>query len=135
MKSVDIAKLGNILNMKNVFALYLYELLQLDKTARMRIKELRDKLMFVIEHYHQKEINSLMQQLVKRTNGYSVLTRYDLVSALKRAKPFGVLAAFALYEDEGNEACMLHLLDPKPTHYRGKPLLIRFGFTNPLKPR
>lgn len=130
MSTVDISQLGNLLNMKNVFSLYVNKRLgQKNKQAQNILSDLRKNLLQGIRHTSYQQVNQIMQQLVKRTSRYSVLTRISLEKALERAAPFKLLIASALYEDMGMDEALLYLLHPSvKTEYRGKQLLSRFGF-------
>lgn len=135
MKTVDISRMGNILNMGNIFSLYVEQICSSpDKTAQNRISEIRKDIFNDIRHFSYAEINTLMRDLVLRTSRYSVLTRNDLEKSLEKASVYQVLVAAALIEDEGQHEAMLYLLHPVKSTYKGKDLLIRFEFIdNPEK--
>jgi hypothetical protein len=135
MKTVDISQMGNILNMGNIFSLYVEQICSSpDKTAQNRISKIRKDILNDIRHFSYAEINTLMRDLILRTSRYNVLTRNDLEKSLEKASVYQVLVAAALIEDEGQHEAMLYLLHPVKSGYKGKDLLMRFGFIdNPEK--
>lgn len=131
MKTADIAQMGKLLNMSNVFTLYMNQILaQPDGLAQARLKALRKVIQNEISHIGRDELNHLMNQLTKRTTSYSVLTRYNLEKALECASPITILVVSALLEDEDQQEAFLYLLHHVKHPYKGKELLERFGFTS-----
>lgn len=129
MTTVDISRMGNLLNMSNVFSLYVEQLFaSADRSAQNRMSEVRRALLNDIRHFSYQEVNSLLGDLTQRTSRFSVLTRNDMETALEKASPYHVLVTAALVEDEGQHEAMLYLLCPVKTIYKGKELLIRFQF-------
>lgn len=128
---VDISRMGNVLNMRSVFSMYVKELFATPgSNAQARMNELRKSLLHTIHHFSYAEVNSLMADLVRRTSNYQVLTRNDLEKALTNATPFHLLATSAMMEDEGQHEAMLYLLYPAKDIYKRKTLLARYGFIN-----
>ena len=131
MSTVDISRMGNLLNMSNVFSLYMDQLCKdADRTAANRLSQIRRDVLKLINQLAVADINFIMCDLVERTSDYEVLTRRDIVRALDRATPFHLLSTAALIEDEGWGEGLIYLLHPVKGRYKGKELLTRFHFVD-----
>ena len=132
--TVDISRMGNLLNMSNIFSMFIKEVFASPSdNAKLLMKEIRNKLSYTIRHFSYEDVNALMDKLKNRTSRYSVLTRTDIEKSLEKATPFQLLSAAAIFQDESPQSAMLFLLHPVRNNYKGKELLMRFGFIDNAK--
>lgn len=137
MNHVHASELGDLLNIRSVFSMYIKSQLKSEHSPVRKIfASIRATFMNKIRHLGYIQLNTLMLELVKTSSRYSVLTRVSLEQAVNKATPYQILTASLINEDLSSEDAMLYLLSPeKKSPYTRRVLLERSGIIEPeLKP-
>jgi hypothetical protein len=129
MKNIHVSDLGNLLNIRSVFSVYLKtQLKETYSPLHKLLASIRSTLIDKINHLGYVQLNSMMLELVKANSLHNVLTRVSLEQAVNKANPYQLLTAFLLNEDQSSEDALMYLLSPEnKSPYTRKELVDRCG--------
>jgi hypothetical protein len=129
MNSIHVSDLGNLLNMRSVFSIFLKtQLKEKQSPLHKLLASIRSTFIEKIKHIGYVQLNTMMLELVKSNSLYNVLTRVSLEQAVNKANPYQLLTAVLLNEDQSTEDALIYLLSPEnKSPYTRKELVDRCG--------
>jgi hypothetical protein len=129
MNSIHVSDLGNLLNIRSVFSMFLKtQLKEKQSPLHKLLASIRTTFIDKIKHIGYVQLNCMMLELVKSNSLYNVLTRVSLEQAVNKANPYQLLTAVLLNEDQSTEDALMYLLSPEnKSPYTRKELVDRCG--------
>ncbi|MCA6392217.1 MAG: hypothetical protein IM607_12585 [Cytophagales bacterium] len=129
MNSIHVSDLGNLLNIRSVFSMFLKtQLKEKQSPLHKLLASIRSTFIDKIKHIGYVQLNTMMLELVKSNSLYNVLTRVSLEQAVNKANPYQLLTAVLLNEDQSTEDALMYLLSPEnKSPYTRKELVDRCG--------
>jgi hypothetical protein len=129
MNSIHVSDLGNLLNIRSVFSMFLKtQLKEKQSPLHKLLASIRSTFIDKIKHIGYVQLNTMMLELVKSNSLYNVLTRVSLEQAVNKANPYQLLTAVLLSEDQSTEDALMYLLSPEnKSPYTRKELVERCG--------